>query len=61
MDICYITGQRIGDVLKIRHSDIQDDGIFFKQEKTGNRLKVQMTADLMLAVSTGRPVGCIHR
>lgn len=54
MDICYITGQRIGDVLKIRHSDIQDDGIFFKQEKTGNRLKVQMTADLMLAVSTAR-------
>ncbi len=27
MDICYITGQRIGDVLKIRYSDIEDDGI----------------------------------
>lgn len=54
MDICYITGQRIGDVLKIRYADIDEDGIFFKQEKTGNRLKVSMTDDLKAAVDTAR-------
>lgn len=54
MDICYITGQRIGDVLKIRYADIQDDGVFFKQEKTGNRLKVEMTDDLKSAIDSAR-------
>ncbi|MCK6412678.1 MAG: tyrosine-type recombinase/integrase [Azonexus sp.] len=47
-------GQRIGDVLKIRYADIDEDGIFFKQEKTGNRLKVAMTDDLKAAIDTAR-------
>lgn len=58
MDICYITGQRIGDVLKIRHSDIEDDGICVQQEKTGNRLKIRMTADLRDAIGQAR---ALHR
>lgn len=35
MDLCYYTGQRIGDVLAIRHTDLSDDGIYFEQQKTG--------------------------
>jgi len=58
MDICYITGQRIGDVLKIRYSDIEDDGISVQQEKTGNRLKIRMTADLRDAIGQAR---ALHR
>ncbi|MET1069959.1 MAG: tyrosine-type recombinase/integrase [Pseudomonas prosekii] len=45
-EMCYLTGQRIGDVLAIRLSDISADGIAFKQEKTNARLLVQMTQDL---------------
>lgn len=45
-EMCYLTGQRIGDVLAIRLSDISADGIAFTQEKTGARLLVQMTPDL---------------
>lgn len=41
MDLCYLTGQRIGDVLGIRHEHIQPDGsIEFRQQKTGARLLV---------------------
>jgi integrase len=54
MDVCYITGQRIGDVLAIRYADITDDGLYFKQQKTGNRLRVEMTEDLRQAVDAAR-------
>ena len=33
MDLCYLTGQRIGDVLKIEHSHLQEVGIYFEQQK----------------------------
>ncbi|AMW64461.1 integrase (endogenous virus) [Pseudomonas phage phiAH14a] len=45
-EMCYLTGQRIGDVLAIRLADIGAEGIAFKQEKTSARLLVQMTPDL---------------
>lgn len=45
-EMCYLTGQRIGDVLAIRLADISEDGIAFKQEKTSARLLVKMTPDL---------------
>lgn len=45
-EMCYLTGQRIGDVLAIRLADISDEGISFKQEKTNAKLLVQMTPDL---------------
>ncbi|MBJ2217451.1 tyrosine-type recombinase/integrase [Pseudomonas sp. MF7453] len=45
-EMCYLTGQRIGDVLAIRLADISPEGIVFKQEKTSARLLVQMTPDL---------------
>ncbi|MBP5054360.1 tyrosine-type recombinase/integrase [Pseudomonas chlororaphis] len=44
--MCYLTGQRIGDVLAIRLADISAEGIAFTQEKTGARLIVRMTPDL---------------
>ena len=50
LDIAYLTGQRIGDVLKIQMTDVTDAGIFFQQQKTGNRLMVSMTLDLKAAI-----------
>ena len=40
MDIAYLTGQRIGDVLAIRLSDIRAEGIAFQQQKTSKKLVV---------------------
>lgn len=54
MDICYLTGQRIGDVLAIRYADITEDGIYFKQKKTGNRVLVAMTPDLAKAIAAAK-------
>lgn len=46
IEMCYLTGQRIGDVLAIKLSDISEQGIAFNQQKTGARLIVGMTPDL---------------
>ena len=50
MDLLYLTGQRITDVLNIRLKDLQDEGIAFKQQKTGARLIVEWTPELRAAV-----------
>jgi len=46
IDLCYLTGQRIGDVLKIKRKDIDDEGIFVRQQKTGAKLKIKWSAEL---------------
>lgn len=45
-EMCFLTGQRIGDVLAIRLSDISEAGIEFRQQKTGSKLIVTMTPDI---------------
>lgn len=54
MDMCYITGQRISDVLAIEHSHITADGILFQQQKTGKRLLVEMQPELARIVSEAK-------
>lgn len=36
MDLQYLTGQRIGDVLRIQRRDLTEKGILFKPQKTRN-------------------------
>lgn len=47
MDMCYLTGQRIGDVLHIKQGDITPEGIYFSQEKSKKRLEVESTPELV--------------
>lgn len=54
MDLCYLTGQRIGDVLKIEDADLRDEGVFFEQQKTGKRLVVEWTQELRAAVERAK-------
>lgn len=54
MDLCYLTGQRIGDVLKIRRADLREEGIYVEQEKTGVRLVVAWTTELRAAVEQAK-------
>lgn len=58
MDLAYITGQRIGDVMGIRYADIDDTGVFIRQQKTGNRVLISMTPDLEATIAQAR---AIHR
>jgi integrase len=50
MDLCAITGQRIGDVLALRRDALRPDGVRFRQRKTGAELVVAWTAELRAAV-----------
>jgi integrase len=54
MDMCYLTAQRIGDVLAIEHSQIKPDGIYFVQQKTGKRLVVATTPELEATVRSAK-------
>ncbi len=54
MDLLYLTGQRIGDVLRIRYADITQDGIAFTQEKINARLVVGWSPDLRAIVERAR-------
>lgn len=56
MDLAYITGQRIGDVMNIHYSDITDEGLFVKQEKTGARVLIEMRPDLNAAIAQARAI-----
>lgn len=54
MDIWLRSGQRVMDVVNIGLKDLTEDGIYFKQEKTGNRLLVKWTPELKAAVERAR-------
>jgi integrase len=54
MDLLYCTAQRPVDVLKIREADIGEDGITFRQQKTGARLTVKWSPELRAAVDAAR-------
>lgn len=54
MDLAYLTGQRIGDVLSIRLLDLTERGIEVDQEKTGKRLTIRWTPDLRAAVEAAK-------
>lgn len=50
MDLLYLTGQRVGDVIAIKRADITDEGIRFAQQKTGAKLLVRWTPDLKAVI-----------
>ncbi len=54
MDLLYLTGQRVNDVLKLKRSDITADGIYFQQQKTGKKLMVQWSDELRAAVDRAK-------
>lgn len=56
-ELCLGTGQRIGDVLKMRWSDIDGDGIKVSQGKTGANLWVPFTPRLRAELAATPKVG----
>lgn len=54
MDILYMTGQRVNDVLTIHRSDLTDEGIYFKQQKTKKKLLVRWTPELRAVVDRAK-------
>lgn len=56
-ELCLGTGQRIGDVLKMRWDDIEADGIHVRQGKTKQRLWVPITPHLKAALAATPRIG----
>lgn len=56
MDLAYLTGQRLGDVMKLRYADITEAGVFVRQQKTGARVLIAMTPDLEAAIAEARAI-----
>lgn len=54
MDFAYLTGQRISDVLKIKISDLDDEGIKIEQNKTGKKLLILWSDELKDCVNNAR-------
>lgn len=50
MKLCYLTGQRIGNILKIKFEHLGEEGISFGRHKTSQALIVKWSAGLREAV-----------
>lgn len=56
-EMCLETGQRIDDVLKARWSDIDGEGINFRQGKTGAKLWIPITPRLRAILDATPKIG----
>lgn len=54
MELQLLTGQRIGDVLSIKLTQVTDLGVHFGQQKTGAKLVVRWTRQLRGAVDAAK-------
>lgn len=54
MDLLYLTGQRVTDVLRIKRSDLTAEGVLFQQQKTGKRLCVAWSPELRAVVERAK-------
>ncbi len=46
MDLAYLTGQRPADLLKLNRDDIRDGMLWFTQNKTGKKLRIEIVGEL---------------
>jgi integrase len=54
IDLLLRTGQRVGDVLAIRRADLLDEGIQFRQQKTGAKVIVAWNDELREVVARAK-------
>lgn len=50
IDLAMMTGQRIGDVIRMRWQDVLDDGIAVRQGKTGAQMLIEWSPPLKAAI-----------
>jgi integrase len=54
MDLCYCTGQRVGDVLSMKRDQLLADGVFVRQGKTKAELQIDWNPELTAAVEAAK-------
>ena len=58
MDIAYLTGLRVGDILRIKRSDIKDGEMHVTTQKTGKKLVFSVVDDLEVVLTRAK---ALHR
>lgn len=51
LELCYLTGQRPADVLRMRRQDVQDGTLVVKQGKTGAKVRIELVGPLAALVA----------
>lgn len=61
LELCYFTGQRPGDVVRMRRQDLQDGALCVQQGKTGAKVRITIAGPLeaVLARLTAGTVGSL--
>jgi integrase len=54
MDLCYLTCSRQSDILKIKLTDIREDGLYIVQKKTGTKQVYTITPELDAALGRAK-------
>lgn len=54
MDLAYLTGMRLGDLLALRRDQLEDEGIRVRQSKTGAKVFIEWTPDLRAVIADAR-------
>lgn len=60
ISLVLITGLRKGDTLRIRESDIKEDGLYVKIGKTGKRVILTWNEDLRDTIDTAKRLRPVH-
>lgn len=50
MDVAYLTGQRPGDVLRLKRADVRDGALWITQRKTGKKLRIAVEGELKTVI-----------
>lgn len=63
LDLYHLTGQRVGDVLRMSLTDVRDGCLFLRQRKTGKPLRLELAGDLAIVLERIRgrtyPAECV--
>jgi integrase len=59
LQLCYYTGQRPSDVLKMRRTDIQDGALWVTQGKTGAKVRIAIVGPLEAVLARQYAVGSV--
>ena len=54
IDLAYLTGLRIGDILKLKRSDIKDGEMYVTTQKTGKKLVFSIVDDLEVVLTRAK-------
>ena len=58
MDIALVTGQRVGDIAEMKHSDIKHGFLFIKQNKTSRALQIPVIGQLQEVINRCKSINC---